>query len=81
MVNQELVLLKNFEEDSRWFHNNTDEIAKQGFVNQFVAIKDKRVICAEKNLNELITKLEEKKENPSYLFIEFVYPKGFTIIL
>lgn len=81
MTNQELILLKNFEEDSKWFHNNTEELIKQGFVNKFIAVKNKKIISAEENINELMTALEEKKENPSYLFIEFVHPKGFTMIL
>jgi hypothetical protein len=81
MTNQELTLLKNFEQDSEWFHNNNKEIIKRGFVNKFVAVKDKKIISSGKNLDELIKILEEKGENPSYIFIEFVYPEGFTLIL
>jgi len=80
-MNQELKLLHNFEQDSKWFHNNIDEIIKKGFVNKFVAVKNKNIISSEKESNELIKDLEKKGENPSYIFIEFVYPKGFTLIL
>jgi Family of unknown function (DUF5678) len=80
-MDQELELLKNFEQDSEWFHKNTSEIIKNGFVNKFVAIKGKKVISSGNNIDVLIKDLEKEGENPSYLFIEFVHPSGFTLIL
>ncbi len=81
MEGQEAQLLQNFQQDSEWFHNNTSELIKRGFVNKFVAIKNKNVISSEENLDHLLEGLEKKGENPIYLFIEFVHPEGFTLIL
>jgi len=81
MTNQELVLLKNFEEDSLWFNRNIEEIRKEGFTKKFVAIKGKQILEGNENIDFLIQQLEKKGENPSFIFIGFVYPKGFTLIL
>ena len=79
--NQELKLLRGFERDSEWFHNNIDLLRKRGFTEKFVAVKEKDVISSEKDMDLLVESLERKGENPSYLFIEFVHPKGFTLLL
>lgn len=81
MITQELKMLKDFERDSEWFHENTNLIRKSGFTGKFVAIKNKSVISSENNVDSLIESLEKRGENPSYIFIEFVHPKGFTLIL
>jgi len=81
MTNQELVLLKNFEEDSLWFNRNIEEIRKEGFTKKFVAVKGKKILEGNENIDFLIQQLEKKGENPSFIFIGFVYPEGFTLIL
>lgn len=81
MGKQELKLLEGFEKDSEWFHRNIDLIRKRGLTNKFVAIKNKEVVSFGENMDILIESLERKKENPSCLFIEFVHPQGFTLIL
>jgi len=81
MTTQELKLLKDFERDSEWFHENTNLIRKNGFTGKFVAIKNKSVISSGNDADSLMQSLEKKGENPSYIFIEFVHPEGFTLIL
>ena len=81
MKTQELQILENFEKDSEWFHNNINELRKKGLTGKFVAIKNKKIVSSDKNTDSLIDSLEKKGVNPSYLFIEFVYPEGFTLIL
>jgi hypothetical protein len=81
MENSQLLILKNFERDNKWFNKNLNKIRKKGFTNKFVAIKEEKIISSEGNISNLIKLLEKKGENPSYLFIEFVYPEGFTLIL
>jgi len=80
-TSQETQLLNNFERDSKWFHEHTDELRNKGFVSKFVAIKNNNVISSGENMDVLIDSLEKRNENPSYLFIEFVHPKGTIIIL
>jgi len=81
MTSQELQILKNFEEDRGWFHNHANELRGKGFSKKFVAIKNKKVISSNEKVDNLIKDLVKKGENPSYLFIEFVHPEGFTLIL
>ena len=73
--------LQKFQKDSEWFYKNIDKLRKQGYTEQFVAIKDSKPIAADKNIDMVIRKLDKEGENPSFLFIEFVHPEGFTLIL
>lgn len=81
MTSQELELLKDFERDSNWFYENINLIRKKGFTGKFVAVKNKRVTSSGDNIDLVISSLENNGENPSYIFIEFVHPEGFTLIL
>lgn len=81
MITQELKLLKDFERDSQWFHEHINLMRDRGFTGKFVAIKNKNIISSEKDVDTLINSLEKNGENPSYIFIEFVHPAGFTLIL
>jgi hypothetical protein len=80
-MEQELKLLKRFEEDSEWFHNNIDKLRRENFTGKFVAIKNKKPIASDNNLDVMIESIAKKGENPSYLFIEFVYPEGTILLL
>lgn len=71
--------LDEFEEDARWFYENLEKLKK--FSGKFVAIKSKKVIASDKNVNDVIKEVEEQGENPSYLLIEFVYSEGTVVLL
>ena len=77
---QEMDLLGAYEEDSNWFYKNIDKLRKNKLTGKYVAIKNKKTIEKNKDLNLVLKSLEKKGENPSLLFIEFVYPKGTTIL-
>ena len=74
-------LLRNFERDSRWFHENINELRGMGFNKKFVAIKNSKPLASGENIEIVIKEIEGKGEDPSYVFIEFVHPEGFTLIL
>ena len=80
-MNQDAQVLHNFEIDSKWFHEHTDELRKRGFTSKFVAIKNSKPLASGENLDIVMKDIEEKGENPSFVFIEFVHPEGFTLIL
>ena len=80
-MEQELVLMKQFEKDSEWFYKNINNLRKNGFTGKFVAIKSSKPLAADKDIEIVIRELEEKKENPSFTFIEFVHPEGYTLLL
>ncbi len=81
MEQQELSLLKNFEKDSQWFHENINKLRNEGFTDKFVAVKDTQPIASGENIDLVIKEIESQNQNPAYIFIEFVHPKGFTLIL
>ena len=81
MREQELQLLKGFERDSQRFHENVDKLREQDFTGKFVAITDEKPIAANKNIDIVIRTLEKEGKNPAYVFIEFVHPEGFTLLL
>jgi len=78
---QELSLLKNFERDSQWFHEHVNKLREKGFTGKFVAIKNSKPLASGENLEIVIKNIEGKGENPSFVFIEFVHPEGYTLIL
>ena len=81
MTEQELQLMKRFEIDSGWFHENIDKLREQEFTGKFVAVSNQKPIASDKSIEEVIKILEKEGRDPAYTFIEFVYPKGFTLLL
>lgn len=81
MEKQESELLKRFERDSKWFHENIDKLREQNFTGKFVAVLNEKPLVSDKDINVVINSTEKEGQNPSYVFIEFVYPKGFTLLL
>lgn len=81
MENQELQLLKGFERDSRWFHENVDKLREQDFTGKFVAVDNEKPVAADRDIDIVIKKVEKEGKDPAYVFIEFVHPKGFTLLL
>ena len=81
MIDQELQLLQSFEKDSKWFHSNTDLLRKNGFMGKIVAIKGGKVISSGENMDMVIQSVEKQKEKPQFIFMEFVHPEGFTLLL
>lgn len=73
--------LKNFEEDSDWFYKNIEILRKKEFNNKYVAIKGKQVIASGDKVEIVIQKIEKQNQNPSFIFIGFVYPKGYILLL
>ncbi|MBU1252374.1 MAG: hypothetical protein KJ905_02725 [Nanoarchaeota archaeon] len=81
MENQEIQMLSNFEKDSEWFYDHMDELRKKGFTGKFVAVKNQKPVASDKNIDKVIGELDKQGENPSFLFIEFVHPEGYVLLL
>ena len=81
MEKQELQLLKGFERDSRWFHENINKLREQNLTGKFVAVMDEKPIASDNNIDIVIETVEKEGKNPAFVFIEFVHPKGFTLLL
>lgn len=79
MMNSEVVLIKDFERDAQWFSKNLINLRNR-FKGKFVAIKKERVIERGKDIKDITKKLEEKGEEPSRVFIDFVPSKKIIMI-
>jgi len=79
-MDEDLKLLKIFEDDTIWLHNNLSSLRSK-FEDNFVAVKDKGVIANGKEIQDVINILEKKNLNPSFIVIEFVHKKGVELIL
>ncbi len=73
--------LEEFEEDSKWFHENISFLRKKNFTGKFIAIKNRNVIASDKDIGIVINFVEKLGENPAYVLIEFVYPEGTVVLL
>jgi hypothetical protein len=80
-MQQELELIQNFDNDSKWFHKNINNLRIQNLIGKFVAVENEKVIDANENMQDLVASLERKNKNPNFIFIEFVYPEGYTLLL
>jgi len=58
-------------EDVKWFNANSRTL-KSEYNNKFIAFHDKKVLDSDKNLDNLMAKLNEKGVNISNVFIKFV---------
>ncbi|MCK4249001.1 MAG: hypothetical protein KAX15_04405 [Candidatus Omnitrophica bacterium] len=57
---------KKFWEDEKWAHKNYQELVKK-YTNMWVAVSDKKVVCANENLRlveEMVTRKFGKKDVP-----------------
>lgn len=75
-----LKILERAQKDSQWFSDNYDELEKK-YESKILAVKDQAVIEEAESVDELVAKLEARKENPSLLLIEAIPPKGVSLIL
>lgn len=68
---RDLEKLQKLKENLDWFDSNY-KIFKKDYKNQFVAVKDKRLLDNDINLDRLIKRLKLKDYNDS-IAIDFVY--------
>jgi len=73
--------LEVFEKDSDWFYDNVNELINLGLTNMHVAVKGGKVIASDENINNVIRKLKEQGEDPAFIVVNFVYPKGVVLRL
>ncbi len=78
-MENELKLLKEFEADSVWVKSHKGDLRDE-YANQFVAVRDRKVIESDENLEKLIDKLKSKNIDPSFIVIDFVPEKDVVVI-
>jgi len=79
-MDQSLEVITKMENESKSFEKNIEKI-REVALNQFVAIENGEIIEKDKELENVIKKLEKKGKNPALTFIRYVYEKGFKFVL
>ena len=68
---QQLKILKTANKDSEWVGGNYQKLL-QAYDNQFIAIKDKKVLAANPSVKELLAELEKKGYAPNLALIKYI---------
>jgi len=76
----ELQLLTEMKKDEEFLKENYGKL-RESYPDEFVALKDGKVIDNAPKVKILIKKLEDKGLNPSVISIEFIHKKGTLLIL
>ena len=71
----ELRLLKQSQEDLKWFVNNFEEL-RENYGHKVLAVKNKRVVATGDNMQGLLSKLEEKGIPQESVLIKQIRPKN-----
>ncbi|HLD19104.1 MAG TPA: DUF5678 domain-containing protein [Candidatus Nanoarchaeia archaeon] len=64
-------LMDEFSEDIQWFTKNYPEILKE-HNNQYVAIKNKKIVAANSDFQKVMSELEAMKIDSANTFVRFV---------
>jgi len=72
-------LLDQIQRDNQWLKDNFKWIQKD-YEKQFIAIKDGKIIANAKTMNQIISILKRKRENPAQTFITFIREKNLLEI-
>jgi predicted transcriptional regulator len=62
--------LNRLETDLDWFYTQSGRLKKE-HPDEFLAIKEKKIIAKGKTMDEVVQRLKEKKEDPSEVLIKF----------
>ncbi len=66
----EAKLLDRLELDLDWYYKHS-ELLKKEHPDEFLAIKERKIIAKGKTMDEVIQRLKEKREDPSEVLIKF----------
>ena len=76
---EELELIREFESDSNWLRANREKIREE-YVSKFVAVQNRKVIGANKNLKALVKQLKKEGINTATTVIKYMPEKDVTVI-
>ena len=79
-MDQSLGIITKMENENKFFEENIEKI-REIALNHFVAIENGEIVEKDKELENVIKRLEKKGKNPALILIRYVYEKGFKFIL
>jgi len=80
MTAEEVQGLQELCKDSEFLRSAYDRLKIQ-FENQYIAIKNQKVIDHDRDLNQLIKSIRAKNLDPASILIEFLHPRDMVLIL
>ncbi|MEA1944835.1 MAG: DUF5678 domain-containing protein [Euryarchaeota archaeon] len=72
--------IKEFEKNQKWFIDNFKRILKE-YREEFIAVWNQRVICADTDLKRLSKEVKEKTRSVKGVYIGYVSDKPVEMIL
>ena len=77
---EEHVLLEKFESNGIWLNEHYDEIYRK-YRNEFVAVKDRRIIAHNSDFEALLKELKAMRIDLREVLVEYISEKGYEIIM
>ena len=77
---EEQVLLEKFESNGIWLNEHYDEIYRK-YRNEFVAVKDRRIIAHNSDFEALLKELKAMRIDLKEVLVEYISEKGYEIIM
>ncbi|HDN73696.1 MAG TPA: hypothetical protein ENG16_01560 [Archaeoglobus sp.] len=77
---EEQVLLEKFESNGMWLNEHYDEIYRK-YRNEFVAVKDRRIIAHNSSFEALLKELKAMRIDLREVLVEYISEKGYEIIM
>ena len=77
---EEQVLLEKFESNGMWLNEHYDEIYRK-YRNEFVAVKDRRIIAHNSDFEDLLKELKAMRIDLREVLVEYISEKGYEIIM
>ena len=79
-MRSELQQLIEVQKTTEYIKNSYD-LLKKNYTNQYIAIKDGRIIAHDKDMATIFQLLKSKKINLATVLIEFLHPKDILLVL
>ena len=73
-------LLLEFEENELWFSEHYEEL-REKYANMILAIKDKKIVSASLEIEELFRNINSKNVDANSVYIATIPPEGIAFIL
>jgi len=74
------VLLEKFESNGAWLNEHYNEIYEK-YRNEFVAVKDRKIIAHNPDFEVLLEELKTMKMDLREVLVEYISEKGYEIIM
>lgn len=80
MTQSELQQLIEVQKNTEYIKKSYDSL-KKNYTNQYIAIKDGKMIAHNEDMATVFKLLKSKKINPATVLIEFLHPKDILLVL